>query len=390
MMKKSLVALAFGTLGLGVAEFVMMGILPQTASGLGIDIPTAGHFISAYALGVCCGAPILVFARRYPLKKILLGLAALIVAGNLCAAASPDYATLMIARFISGLPHGAYFGVGSIVAEKLADEGHGTQAVSIMIAGMTVANLFGVPLGTLLSTMLSWRLTFLLVGIWGVAIIWFIRRWIPDVGSLPDTGFKGQFRFFATPAPWLILGATALGNGGIFCWYSYINPMLTEISGFRPQMITPLMILAGAGMVAGNLSSGRLSDRHTPSLVGMSSQAMICIALLAIFLLAQHKAAAVVLMCICTAGLFAVSGPEQVLIIRVARGGEMLGAATVQIAFNLGNAVGAYAGGAAAGCGYEYPALAGVPFALTGFALFLAFHRRYGASVANGPLPPQS
>ena len=266
-MKKSLIALAFGTLGLGIAEFVMMGILPDVAKDLGISIPMAGHFISAYALGVCVGAPVLTLARKYPLKHILLVLVTLIMIGNICAATAPNYWILLAARFISGLPHGAYFGVGSIVAERLADKGKGSEAVSIMIAGMTIANLFGVPLGTSLSTMLSWRATFLLVGIWGIVILYYIWRWVPHVEGLKDTGFKGQFHFLKTPAPWLILGATALGNGGVFCWYSYINPMLTNISGFSTESITPLMILAGFGMVMGNLISGRLSDRYTPCLL---------------------------------------------------------------------------------------------------------------------------
>lgn len=166
-MKKSLIALAFGTLGLGIAEFTMMGILPYVARDLNISIPVAGHFISAYALGVCAGAPMLIVARKRPLKHILLVLMALMLVGNLGAAMAPDYWLLLAARFISGLPHGAYFGVASIVAGKLADEGKSSEAVSIMIAGMTVANLFGVPLGTSLSHMLSWRVTFLLVGCLG-------------------------------------------------------------------------------------------------------------------------------------------------------------------------------------------------------------------------------
>ena len=163
-MKKSLIALAFGTLGLGIAEFTMMGILPYVAADLNIGIPVAGHFISAYALGVCAGAPMLILARKRPLKHILLALMALMLVGNLGAAMATGYWSLLAARFISGLPHGAYFGVASIVAGKLADEGRSSEAVSIMIAGMTVANLFGVPLGTSLSHILSWRVTFLLLG----------------------------------------------------------------------------------------------------------------------------------------------------------------------------------------------------------------------------------
>lgn len=378
-MKKSLIALAFGTLGLGIAEFVMMGILPDVAKDLGVSIPVAGHFISAYALGVCVGAPTLILARKHPLKHILLALVTLIMVGNICAAMAPNYWVLLLARFISGLPHGAYFGVASIVAEKLADKGKGSEAVSIMIAGMTIANLFGVPLGTSLSNAISWRVTFLLVGCWGVIILYYIWRWVPHVEGLKDTGFKGQFRFLKTPVPWLILGATALGNGGVFCWYSYINPLLTNVSGFSAESITGLMVLAGFGMVVGNLVSGRLSDQYTPGKVGTTVQAMICVVLLLIFFLSPYPWLSALLMCLCTAGLFAVSSPEQVLIIRVAKVGEMLGAACVQVAFNLGNAIGAYVGGLAISGGYRYPALAGVPFAMVGFILFLTFYKKYQA-----------
>ena len=376
-MKKSLIALAFGTLGLGIAEFTMMGILPYVANDLHISLPMAGHFISAYALGVCCGAPILLWARKYPLKHILLGLMALMLVGNLCASMASSYWMLLIARFISGLPHGAYFGVGSIVAGKLADEGKGAEAVSIMVAGMTVANLFGVPLGTSLSHLISWRVTFLLVGCWGLIVLYYIWRWVPQVEGLADTGFKGQFRFLKKPAPWLILGATALGNGGVFCWYSYINPLLTNVSGFSEESITVLMVLAGFGMVAGNLISGRLSDRYTPGRVGTVGQGLICVTLLLIFFLSPNAWCSALLMTLCTAGLFAVSSPEQVLIIRVAPGGEMLGGAAVQIAFNLGNAIGAYLGGLVVTGGYRYPALAGVPLTLMGFFLFYIFYKKY-------------
>lgn len=376
-MKKSLIALAFGTLGLGIAEFTMMGILPYVAQDLGISIPMAGHFISAYALGVCCGAPMLLLARKRPLKQTLLVLVSLMIIGNLCASVAPSYWVLMAGRFISGLPHGAYFGVASIVAGKLADEGKGSEAVSIMIAGMTVANLFGVPLGTSLSHTISWRVTFLLVACWGVITLYYIYRWVPRVEGLKDTGFKGQFRFLKSPAPWLILGATALGNGGVFCWYSYVNPMLTEVAGFRTESMTALMVLAGFGMVVGNLVSGRMSDRYTPGKVGTVVQAMICVVLLLIFFLSPNPWCAAILMTLCTAGLFAVSSPEQVLIIRVAPGGEMLGGACVQIAFNLGNAIGAYVGGLAVSGGYRYPALFGIPFALAGFLCFLTFYKKY-------------
>ena len=376
-MKKSLIALAFGTLGLGIAEFTMMGILPYVATDLDISIPVAGHFISAYALGVCSGAPMLLLARKRPLKQILLVLMTLMIVGNISASMAPNYWVLLLGRFVSGLPHGAYFGVASIVAGKLADKGKSSEAVSIMIAGMTVANLFGVPLGTSLSHMISWRVTFLLVACWGLVTLYYIWRWEPSVEGLKDPGFKGQFHFLKKPAPWLILGATTLGNGGVFCWYSYITPLLTQVSGFSAESITALMVLAGFGMVVGNLVSGRMSDRYTPGKVGTVVQGMICLVLLLIFFLSPNPWCSAILMTLCTAGLFAVSSPEQVLMIRVAPGGEMLGGACVQMAFNLGNAIGAYTGGLALSGGYRYPALAGVPFALTGFVLFLVFYKKF-------------
>ena len=378
-MKKSLVALAFGTLGLGIAEFVMMGILPDIAADMHISIATAGHLISAYALGVCVGAPVLILARKYPLKHILLGLVVMIMLGNTCAALAPNYWVMLFARFLSGLPHGAYFGVASIVAEKLADKGRGSEAVSIMIAGMTIANLFGVPLGTALSASISWRLTFGLVGFWGLLILYFIWRWVPQVEGVPDTGLRGQFRFLKTTAPWLLLGATLLGTGGTFAWYSSITPLLTHEAGFPAHTITFLMILAGFGMVVGNLTGGRLADRYTPGKVAAVAQGMIGLSLLLIFFFAGISWVTVILMCVCTACLFAVSSPQQVLLIRYSKGGEMLGAASAQVAFNLGNAIGAYAGGLPlqAGLDYRYPALVGVPFAVVGCLLLVIFSRKF-------------
>lgn len=381
-MKKSFIALASGTLSLGMAEFAMMGILPDVARDLHISIDTAGHFISAYALGVCAGAPALTLVRRFQLKHILLVLALLIFAGNLFAAGAPNYATLLLARFISGIPHGAYFGVGSIVADKLAEKGKGSQAIALMVSGMTIANLLGVPFGTSLSVAISWRLTFLLIGVWSAVSLFLLWKWIPHVPGLANTGFKGQFRFLKSPAPWLLIGATMLGNGGVFAWYSYINPLLRHVNGFAPQTITFLMILAGLGMVIGNLTGGHLADRYNPAKTAAATQASLGLTLLLIFLLCSTSWLSVLLMTLCTTGLFALSSPQQILIIRFSKGGEMLGAACVQIAFNLGNAIGAYCGGVAihAGFGYNAPALVGVPFTTAGCMLLFIFYRHYSRS----------
>ena len=284
-MKKSLIALSLGTLVLGIAEFVMMGILTNVATSLNLSIPTAGHFISAYALGVCFGAPLLIAFRKQPPKQILLILVGLMVIGNGFAAISPNYLTMLGARFISGLPHGAYFGVASIVASKLADKGRESEAVAIMIAGMTIANLVGVPVGTFLSSLFTWRIVFIIVVVFALLTLYSISKFVPYVAPLPDTGFKGQFQFLKDKAPWLILGATTLGNGGVFAWYSYINPLLINVSGFNPRSITLLMVLAGAGMVLGNLCGGRLSSYFFPGKVASTLQIFMTGALIGIFFL---------------------------------------------------------------------------------------------------------
>ena len=375
-MKKSFIALAFGTLGLGMSEFAMMAILPDIARSVNISIPQAGHFISVYALGVCVGAPLFaIVARKRPLKQILMALILVYVIGNLSFAFCNTYWMLLVTRFIAGLPHGAYFGVGSIIADKLADKGKGTAAVAAMVSGMTIANLVGVPLGTFLSHNFSWNVTYALIGLLGIAIMFAVRYWVPVLAALPDTGLKGQFKFLKYREPWLLIFATMLANGGIFCWYSYVNPLMTDVSGFTAADMTGIMMCAGLGMVLGNLVSGHLSDRFTPERTATAIQGIVCIALVLIFYFAYSPWMSVGLMFMCTMCLFGLSAPEQILLLRNSKGGELLGAAMVQVAFNLGNAIGAYSGGVAIdrNYGYESTALVGAGFAFIGFLLFFYF-----------------
>ena len=376
-MKKGLYALSFGTFGLGIAEFIMMSILPDVAAGFDISLSEAGHLISAYALGVCVGAPlVVVVARSWPLRTILLALVGLFVVGNLLMALSADYWMGLCVRFVSGLPHGAYFGVGSIVASRLAEKGKSTSAVAIMIMGMTIANLFGVPAGNFLGHFLSWRLVFVIAALWGGVTIWFIRRWVPVLPALPATNLKGQFRFLRRPEPWMLIAATMLGNGGAFCWYSYVNPLMTEVSGFSVGTMPVLMLLAGVSMCVGNYLGGHLSDRFTPGIVAMSMQFLMFASLLLICFFASYGFLSALLMCVCTGCLFAVSSPQQLLLLQYSPGGEMMGGAMVQLAFNLGNAVGAYFGGLSIehGAGLESTALIGSFFALLGTTVFLVFN----------------
>ena len=378
--KKSLLSLAFGTFSLGMAEFVMMGILPDIAKSMKISIPTAGHFISAYALGVAFGAIILVFAaRKKPLKNILLGLVSIHIIGILLTSISPNYLSMLISRFVSGLPHGGFFGIGSIVASKLADKAKDSQAVATMVAGMTVANLIGIPLGTFVSHNISWRVLFLLIGIFGIFVFAAICKWIPHFDAMPDNGILGQFKFLKSLAPWLIIAAIMFGNGGIFCWFSYINPLLVKVSGFKPQSVSLLMIIAGAGMCFGNFIGGKLADKYTPAKVACYTQLVSAISLILIFFLAGNNVCSVILMFICTACLFAISAPQQLLIIQYAPGGEILGAASAQMAFNLGNALGAFLGGLPpeAGLSYNYTTVPGYILAFVGFVCFMYFIKKY-------------
>lgn len=379
-MNKSLLALALGTFEFGITEYVMMSILEPAAAALGVSVPTAGILISAYALGVCTGAPLVVLvARRQPLKRIMLALACLCTAGGLTASLAPSFYVLLAARFVSGLPHGAWFGVGSIIAQRTARAGREASAVSAMVAGMTVANMAGVPLCTLAASFVSWRAPFIATVVLGVLMILAVHFWIPYQEPLPDRGFRGQFRFLRDAKPWLLLLGITMSNGGLFCWYSYINPLITRTAGFSPHAMTLIAAWAGLGMVMGNLLGGRLSDRFAPTKVTLTLQSSILFLLTGIFFFFANRWAALGLTFLGTGVLFALSAPQQLLAIRFSPGGEMLGAACAQVGFNLGNALGAWAGALPVrelGLSYPYTALMGTPFALAGFLVMLALHRR--------------
>ncbi len=381
-MRKSicLLPLALGTFGLGMAEFVMMGVLPDVANTMNISIPKAGNFISYYALGVVLGSILLVLiGRRKPLKTILIWLMSIFTVANLIIAFVSNYHLFCIIRFIAGLPHGAFFGIGAIAAGRLCELSKQNQAVAIMVSGMTVANLLGIPSGTFISHHFSWRITFLLIGLFGFLIVYSIIRLIPYLKPLPDFGFRGQFKFLKSLGPWLLILAVIMGNGGIFCWYSYINPLLVNVSGILPKYVSAVMVLAGAGMCIGNLFGGKLSDRFSPSIVASLTQLTACLTLIMIFFTASNAYLSVILMCLCTACLFAISAPQQVLLIKNAKGGEILGASFSQISFNLGNALGAFIGGIPIehGLGYQYTTVPGALFALIGFLMLFCFYKKY-------------
>lgn len=375
----SLLVLAVGTFLLGMAEFVIEGILPDLARDLNISIPMAGHAISIYALGVCVGATFLIALHKLRPKHIILGLVSLVFIGALLSVTAQSYVWLLAARFISGLPHGAYYGVGTIVAYRLADESHKTRAVAIMCAGMTFANLLGNPVATLLSGTLSWRLAFAVIAVGSLIDLLLVARFVPNLDPLPGSGYKGQFRFLRHLDPWLIILATMFGNGGILAWYSYISPALVDEGGLPTSLLPLYMAVAGLGMVIGNLLSGWMSDKYKAGLTAMVLQGVAGLALLAVFFTVEWGYVHLALMFVCCGCLFGMGTPEQLLIIEHSKGGEMLGGCCIQIAFNFGNAAGAFLGGLPIswGMGYAWPAMVGMPFVALGFLLLLAFHRRY-------------
>ncbi|SNY61596.1 MFS transporter AraJ [Enterobacter sp. CC120223-11] len=354
-MKKVILSLALGTFGLGMAEFGIMGVLTELSHDAGLSIPAAGHMISWYALGVVIGAPIIALvSNHFSLKHIMLFLVALCVAGNALFMLSSSYVMLAIARLLSGFPHGAFFGVGAIILSKLAPPGKVTAAVAGMISGMTVANLLGVPLGTWLSQTFSWRYTFLLITVFDVAVLVSVLLWIPNIADNAKRKLREQFHFLRLPEPWLIFAATMFGNAGVFAWFSYIKPFMMSVSGFSAGSITLIMMLAGLGMVSGNLLSARLSGKCSPLSIAVVTDLVIVIALLALFFFAGSPLMSLGFAFVCCAGLFALSAPLQILLLQNAKGGEMLGAAGGQIAFNLGSAIGAYCGGMMLTAGFTY------------------------------------
>ncbi|MBD5218653.1 MAG: MFS transporter [Bacteroidales bacterium] len=379
-MNKGLLALAIGTFALGIAEFSMMGILSDVAQELDISVVTAGHFISAYSVGVAVGAPALIFLRKMPLRRLLLLLAAVIAAGNTAAALSPGYHALLLSRFVSGLPHGAFFGAGAIVAARLAAEGRGASAVAVMVGGMTVANLVGVPGATWLSNALSWRYAFAVVALAGALAFVAIRLFVPVLKPLPDTGLTGQFAFLRKAAPWLVYAGVFFGQMSVYCWFSYINPIMIHVTGFAEQSMTWIMVIAGGGMVFGNLVSGKLADRYGAARVTAWIALLLVFVMAAIYFCAGNKILSLLLAFTATAGLFGIGGPLQYLITRYSKGGQMLGGAGIQIAFNVSNAIAAVLGGAVIhyGLGLASPALVGAPLAAVGAAALFILSKRYG------------
>jgi DHA1 family arabinose polymer transporter-like MFS transporter len=368
-LKKYLVPLALGGLGIGTTEFVMMGLLPDIARDFQISIPVAGHLISAYAAGVVIGAPLLVaISGNFGPKKILLALMGIFTLFNGLSIIAPGNTSLLVIRLLAGLPHGAFFGVGSVVASRLADKGKEARAISMMFAGLTLANLLIVPLGTYVGHHYSWRYAFAIVTLIGVITLMFLQLWMPVIPISRSGNFKSELGVFRRWEPWLIILMTAIGTGGLFAWISYIAPLMTDVSRFSANTVSYIMILAGLGMVVGNIIGGKLADKMEPvkaCTILLVSMAMV---LVLIFFFSSYQVLSLCFTFTAAALSIALATPIQMLMIRTATEGELIGAAATQAAFNIGNALGALFGGwpIAAGFGYNSPSLVGACMAIAG------------------------
>ncbi|MEC8682058.1 MAG: MFS transporter [Bacteroidota bacterium] len=375
MFKKSLIALAIGGFGIGMTEFVMMGILPDVAKDLNITIPQAGHFISAYALGVVIGAPILVgIAGNYSPKKILFSLMIAFTVFNSLSVFASSYGLMLISRLLSGLPHGACFGVGAVVASRLVAKEKAASAVAMMFSGLTVANIIGIPLGTYVGHNISWRYTFMIVVVIGLITVLAIRFWLPKIEKSEPIPIKQALKIFKRTELWLILGITAIGTGGFFAWYSYITPLLTEVSGFDNDMVIFILMLAGLGMTCGNVLGGKLADTFSPIKATAILLSAMTLCLITISLIAPIQWAMLLMVFVTGAFAFSTAPSIQMLMIKSAKESEMLASSVNQAAFNIANAVGAYLGGLpiAAGYGYTAPELVGACLAFGGILLSIS------------------
>ncbi|MCX6476826.1 MFS transporter [Rhodococcus sp. (in: high G+C Gram-positive bacteria)] len=366
-----MLALALGGFGIGTTEFVAMGLLPEMASGLGVSEPVAGHVISAYALGVVVGAPLIAaLTARVPRRTLLIALMVAFTVGNAASVFAPSYTTLMMARFVAGLPHGAYFGVAALVAAHLAEPGKRAKAVAMVMMGLSVANVIGVPVAAWIGQALGWRRAFALVAVIGVATVASLFVWIPRLDGMPVTNPITELGALGRVQVWMTLIVGMVGFGGMFAVYTYISTTLTDVSGLGASFIPLALMLYGLGMVAGNFVGGYLADRALMKGLFLSMGSLVVI--LAVFVIAVRNpyTALIFVFLIGLAGSSMVPG-LQTRLMDVAEDAQTLAASLNHAALNIANAFGAWIGGVviAAGYGYTAPAAVGSLLAVAGLVV---------------------
>lgn len=346
-MPLALYALTAGAFGIGVTEFVIMGLLIQVSGDLGVSISAAGLLITGYALGVFAGAPLLTIAtRRLPQKTTLVWLMVIFTLGNLACALAPTYETLMIARVVTALAHGTFFGVGSVVAAGLVPPERRASAIALMFTGLTAATLVGVPFGAWLGEAFGWRSTFWAVTGIGVFAALVLIAFVPRAKQAPEVGpLSEELAVLKRPQVLLGLLMTVLGFGGVFAVFTYIQPILTQITGFPLAAVSPILLVFGGGLVAGNFLGGKFADRAlTPALFG--TLAVLTIVMVSMTFFLESKIAAVIFTGLLGAAAFATVAPLQLRVMEAAGGaGQTLASSLNIAAFNLGNALGAWLGG---------------------------------------------
>lgn len=370
----ALLALAIGAFGIGSTEFAVMGVLPDIAGDLHTSIPTAGYLVTGYAIGVVIGAPLLtVLANRLSRKRMLLAMMAVFTLGNLGAALAPNFDTLMIARVLTALPHGAFFGVGSVVAAKLVHSSQRARAISMMFLGLTVANILGVPASTALGHAAGWRMTFVSIAAVGILAMVSVALLVPNLTEDTRVRVSAELRAFTKPQVWLAIGVATFGFGGVFATYSYIAPMLHKLAGIGDTGLTITLALFGLGMTVGNLIGGRLADRALNPAMYTSLAGLAAILALFAFTVHNQVTAMITVFGIGTIAFIAIP-TVQTKIMRAAEEAPTMAAAAVQSGFNIANAAGALLGGAVidAGLGYTSPNLLGAVLATIGLGLALA------------------
>ncbi|WP_422080006.1 MFS transporter [Ulvibacterium sp.] len=373
--RKALIALAVGGFGIGLTEFVIMGILPDVALGLNISIPQAGHAIAAYALGVVIGAPLFTkMGGKMDSRKTLLLLMTWFALFNSLSGLAENYTTLLISRFLSGLPHGAFFGIGAVVAGRLAKTGKIAQAIAVMFSGLTIANVIGVPIGTYIGHHYDWSASFYMVGIVGLVTMASIYFWMPKLPQLPPVLESNGNKGLKNKELWVLILLTTIGTGGFFAWYSYIAPLITEVAGLGDYVIGYAMIISGLGMVMGNFIGAKMAEWFLP-LRAVAVSLSIMVALLIInAIVAMNPYAILIMTFLIGTASFTVATPIQMAIINASKGSEMLGSSMNQSAFNMGNASGAYLAGLpiAYGYGIVYAGLVGAVLAAIGVGIALS------------------
>ncbi|MEV6485032.1 MFS transporter [Streptomyces sp. NPDC051576] len=379
--------MALGGFGIGLTEFVIAGLLPQVARSLAVSTAAAGWLISGYALTVAVGAIAVTAATaRLRWKPLLVGLVALFVAGNLLSAIAPDYPTMLLGRVVAALCHGTFFGIGSLVARRLVPPERSSRAVATMFAGLTVANVLGVPFGALVGERWGWRATFWAITATGTVALIAIATLVPNVtGSRPPP--RTQLHAFRSPQVWLTLTATALGYGGMFGAFSYIAYTFTRVTGFSTTDVAWLLVVYGTGLVVGNIAGGRGAD-HNREATLIASLAGLALTLTAFGLLASSRPASVILVFLLGVFGFA-TVPGMITRVTDAAGGVPLAASANVSASNVGNAVGAWLGGLAisAGWGYRAPLYVGAAIVLTGLAMMT--YATTTAARASSPRLPE-